>query len=139
MRADAKTRDVSRLADRIGHTPLLPLDRIAAHIAPGVRIFAKAEWFNPGGSVKDRAGLGMLRAAEKAGLTKDRVLLDATSGNTGIAIAMLAAAEGYRATLCVPAQIWMPPFGSDSTTPLDFVATSMTAASSASMVKTTSP
>ena len=105
MRADAKTRDVSRLADLIGHTPLLPLDRVTAHVAPGVRIFAKAEWFNPGGSVKDRAALGMLRAAEKAGLTKDRVLLDATSGNTGIAIAMLAAAEGYRATLCVPANL----------------------------------
>src|SRR6266511_1267119 len=105
MRADAKTREVSRLADRIGHTPLLPLDQIATHVAPGVRIFAKAEWFNPGGSVKDRAALGMLRAAEKAGLTKNRVLLDATSGNTGIAIAMLAAAEGYRATLCVPANL----------------------------------
>src|SRR3989475_10263555 len=105
MRADAKTRDVSRLADRIGHTPLLPLDRIAAHIAPGVRIFAKAEWFNPGGSVKDRAALGMLRAAEKAGLTKDRVLLDATSGNTGIALAMLGASEGYQVTLCVPANV----------------------------------
>src|SRR6266540_5552683 len=104
-RGDGKTRDVSRLADLIGHTPLLPLDRIAAHAAPGVRIFAKAEWFNPGGSVKDRAALGMLRAAEKAGLTKDRVLLDATSGNTGIAIAMLASAEGYRATLCVPTNV----------------------------------
>ncbi len=105
MRADAKTRNVSRLADLIGHTSLVSLDRIAAHVAPGVRLFAKAEWFNPGGSVKDRAALGMLRAAEKAGLTKDRVLLDATSGNTGIAIAMLAAAEGYRATLCVPANL----------------------------------
>ncbi len=105
MRGDGKTRDVSLLADLIGHTPLLPLDRIAAHVAPGVRLFAKAEWFNPGGSVKDRAALWMLRAAEKAGLTRDRVLLDATSGNTGIAIAMLAAAEGYRATLCVPANV----------------------------------
>jgi len=81
------------------------LDRIASHVAPEVRILAKAEWRNPGGSVKDRAALGMLRAAEKAGLTRDRTLLDATSGNTGIAIAMLAAAEGYRATLCVPANL----------------------------------
>src|SRR5213080_1037697 len=97
--------DGIRLADRIGRTPLLSLDRIASHVAPGVRISAKAEWLNPGGSVKDRAALGMLRAAEKAGLTKDRTLLDATSGNTGIAIAMLAAAEGYRATLCVPGNI----------------------------------
>src|SRR5207249_226160 len=97
--------DGIRLADRIGRTPLLSLDRIASHVAPGVRISAKAEWLNPGGSVKDRAALGMLRAAEKAGLTKDRTLLDATSGNTGIAIAMLAAAEGYRTTLCVPSNL----------------------------------
>ncbi|HEX9340892.1 MAG TPA: cysteine synthase family protein [Thermoplasmata archaeon] len=105
MRADATTRNATRLADRIGRTPLLPLERIAAHVAPGVRLFAKAEWLNPGGSVKDRAALGMLRSAERAGLTRDHVLLDATSGNTGIAIAMLAAAEGYRATLCVPANV----------------------------------
>jgi len=105
MPADGKTAKAPRLADLIGHTPLVPFDRLAAHVAPAVRLYAKAEWFNPGGSVKDRAALGMLRAAEKAGLTRDRVLLDATSGNTGIAIAMLAAAEGYRATLCVPANV----------------------------------
>ena len=105
MSPDPPSPDGTRLADRIGHTPLFSLDRIASHMAPGVRISAKAEWLNPGGSVKDRAALGMLRAAEKAGLTKDRTLLDATSGNTGIAIAMLAAAEGYRATLCVPGNI----------------------------------
>ena len=105
MSPDPPSPDGSRLADRIGHTPLFSLDRIASHVARGVRISAKAEWLNPGGSVKDRAALGMLRAAEKAGLTKDRTLLDATSGNTGIAIAMLAAAEGYRATLCVPGNI----------------------------------
>src|SRR5437879_6797091 len=79
------------------------MSRIETQVGPGVRLFAKAEWLNPGGSVKDRAALGMLRAAQKAGLTKDRTLLDATSGNIGSAIAMLAAAEGYRATLCVPA------------------------------------
>src|SRR5438477_5989388 len=105
MPANGKGPEATRLADRIGHTPLFSLDRIASHVARGVRISAKAEWLNPGGSVKDRAALGMLRAAEKAGLTKDRTLLDATSGNTGIAIAMLAAAEGYRATLCVPGNI----------------------------------
>src|SRR5947208_11961803 len=103
MPADGKGPEAIRIADLIGRTPLLSLGRIATHVAPGVRLFAKAEWLNPGGSVKDRAALGMLRAAQKAGLTKDRTLLDATSGNTGIAIAMLAAAEGYRATLCVPA------------------------------------
>jgi S-sulfo-L-cysteine synthase (O-acetyl-L-serine-dependent) len=96
---------IGRLADLIGRTPLLPLNRIASHVASRVRLFAKAESFNPGGSVKDRAVLWMLRAAERAGLTRDRTLLDATSGNTGIAIAMLAAAEGYRATLCVPTNV----------------------------------
>ena len=105
MPANGKGPEATRVADLIGRTPLLSLDRIAAHVAPGVRLFAKAEWLNPGGSVKDRAALGMLRAAQKAGLTRDRTLLDATSGNTGIAIAMLAAAEGYRATLCVPANL----------------------------------
>jgi S-sulfo-L-cysteine synthase (O-acetyl-L-serine-dependent) len=105
MLADGMAPKVGRLADLIGHTPLLPLIRIAPHLPSRVRLFAKAEWFNPGGSVKDRAALWMLRAAEKAGLTRDRTLLDATSGNTGIGIAMLAAAEGYRATLCVPSNI----------------------------------
>ena len=105
MPADGKGPDAAHIADLIGRTPLLALDRIAAHVAPGVRLFAKAEWKNPGGSVKDRAALGMIRAALKAGLTKDQTLLDATSGNTGIAIAMLAASEGFRTTLCVPANI----------------------------------
>ena len=103
--ADSRGPVETRVADLIGRTPLVPLDRIASHVAPKVRLLAKAEWRNPGGSVKDRAALGMIRAAEKAGLTRDRVLLDATSGNTGIAIAMLAAGEGYRATLCVPANV----------------------------------
>ena len=103
--ADPRSPGEARVAELIGRTPLVPLDRIASHVAPEVRLLAKAEWRNPGGSVKDRAALGMLRAAEKAGLTRDRTLLDATSGNTGIAIAMLAAAEGYRATLCVPANL----------------------------------
>ena len=105
MPADEKGPEAARVADLIGRTPLLRLDRMAAHVAPGVRLFAKAEWHNPGGSVKDRAALGMIRAAQKSGLTKERTLLDATSGNTGIAIAMLAAAEGYPVTLCVPANI----------------------------------
>ena len=95
----------SRVADLVGNTPLLRLDRIAASVVPEVAIFAKAEWDNPGGSVKDRPALWMLRAAEKAGLTRDRILLDATSGNTGIALAMLGAAEGYRVALCVPANL----------------------------------
>src|SRR5881628_1205159 len=96
MRSAAKSPKASRVADLIGDTPLLRLGRLANHLAPGVRLYAKAEWHNPGGSVKDRAALGMLRAAERSGLTKDQILLDATSGNTGIALAMLGAAEGSR-------------------------------------------
>ena len=105
MRADESAPKASRVADLVGHTPLVRLHRIARHVTPGVKLFAKAEWDNPGGSVKDRAALWMLRAAEQAGLTKDRILLDATSGNTGIALAMLGAGEGYRVTLCVPANL----------------------------------
>src|SRR5438552_10956086 len=65
----------------------------------------KAAWNKPVGSDKDRAALGMVRSAERAGLTKNEILLDATSGNTGIALAMLGASEGYRVTLCVPANL----------------------------------
>ncbi|HKZ98384.1 MAG TPA: PLP-dependent cysteine synthase family protein [Thermoplasmata archaeon] len=105
MSSEGTRPKASGVADLIGNTPLLRLDRIAGAVVPGVEIYAKAEWDNPGGSVKDRAVLWMLRAAEAAGLTRDRTLLDATSGNTGIALAMLAAAEGYRAALCVPANL----------------------------------
>jgi cysteine synthase B len=105
MPAERKAAKAARVADLIGNTPLLAIRRITSHLPPQVHLHAKAEWRNPGGSVKDRPALWMLRAAEAAGLTKDRTLLDATSGNTGIAIAMLAAAEGYRATLCVPANV----------------------------------
>ncbi len=105
MSLPRKDTKASRVADLVGHTPLLRLDRIAADVVPSVEIYAKAEWDNPGGSVKDRPALWMLRAAEDAGLTSDRIVLDATSGNTGIAIAMLGAAEGYRVALCVPSNI----------------------------------
>ncbi len=93
---------VSGLTDHIGNTPLLEMRRLSADVAP-VRILGKAEWFNPGGSVKDRAALNMIREGIKRGeLTKDKILLDATSGNTGIAYAMIGAALGYRVRLCVP-------------------------------------
>ena len=86
----------------IGNTPLLRLNRIGQEF-PGVPLLAKAEWFNPGGSVKDRAAAGIVAAAEKAGkLTKEKILLDASSGNTAIAYAMIAAAKSYKAKLCVP-------------------------------------
>jgi cysteine synthase B len=97
----ARTSPKSVLA-HIGNTPLVKLERIASDL-PGVEIWAKAEFFNPGGSVKDRAGLNMILDGERTGrLTPDRIILDATSGNTGIAYAMIAAARGYRVKLCLP-------------------------------------
>ncbi|MGH9525031.1 MAG: PLP-dependent cysteine synthase family protein [Terriglobales bacterium] len=89
--------------ERIGQTPMLRLPHIAAD-APGVELVAKAEWFNPGGSVKDRPAWNMIRAAEQRGeLRPGLTLLDATSGNTGIALAMIGAARGYPVRLCLPA------------------------------------
>ncbi|MGA2118814.1 MAG: cysteine synthase family protein [Bryobacteraceae bacterium] len=87
----------------IGNTPLLRLERTAAEF-PGVQILAKAEYFNPGGSVKDRPALNMILDGERSGrLHQGRVILDSTSGNTGIAYAMIAAARGYRVKLVLPA------------------------------------
>src|ERR1700686_312249 len=92
----------SSLLSQIGNTPLLRLSKLDAEF-PGVEIYAKAEFFNPGGSVKDRAGLNMILDGERTGrLTKDRILLDATSGNTGIAYAMIGAIKGYKVKLCLP-------------------------------------
>ncbi len=86
----------------IGNTPLLRLKEIAAHL-PGVELYAKAEYLNPGGSVKDRPALGMILAGEKSGaFNASKVLLDSTSGNTGIAYAMICAARGYKVKLCLP-------------------------------------
>lgn len=100
--ANSDDRSVSVL-DLIGNTPLLRLDRISHHL-PNVRVLAKAEWFNPGGSVKDRPALRMLRRGEDEGLlVPGKTILEATSGNTGIAFAMLGAALGYSVTVCLPA------------------------------------
>jgi len=86
----------------IGNTPLLRLQRIPAE-TPGVEIFAKAEYFNPGGSVKDRAARNMILDGERSGkLNHQRVILDATSGNTGIAYAMIGANLGYKVKLVMP-------------------------------------
>jgi S-sulfo-L-cysteine synthase (O-acetyl-L-serine-dependent) len=86
----------------IGNTPLLRLDRIAAEF-PGVEIFAKAEYFNPGGSVKDRAASNMVLDGERSGkLNHSRTILDSTSGNTGIAYAMIGANRGYKVKLVLP-------------------------------------
>src|ERR1700689_1349257 len=99
---DALHTQAQHLLSTIGNTPLLRLDKIAREF-PGVQIYAKAEYFNPGGSVKDRAGLNMILDGEHSGrLHPDRIILDATSGNTGIAYAMIGAARGYRVKLCLP-------------------------------------
>lgn len=91
------------LLEQIGNTPLIRLAKLDAELR-GVEIYAKAEFFNPGGSVKDRAGLNMILDGERTGrLTPERTLLDATSGNTGIAYAMIGALKGYRVKLCLPA------------------------------------
>ena len=86
----------------IGNTPLLRLDKIAAEF-PGVEIYAKAEYFNPGGSVKDRAACNMILDGERSGkLNHSRTVLDSTSGNTGIAYAMIGANRGYKVKLVLP-------------------------------------
>jgi S-sulfo-L-cysteine synthase (O-acetyl-L-serine-dependent) len=91
--------------DRIGNTPLLRLVRIAGDL-PGVEILGKAEWLNPGGSVKDRAAANIVAQARANGkLTSGKILLDSTSGNTGIAYAMIGAAQGFPVTLCMPENV----------------------------------
>jgi S-sulfo-L-cysteine synthase (O-acetyl-L-serine-dependent) len=91
------------LMSGIGGTPLVRLRRVAGDVPAGVEVYAKAEHLNPGGSVKDRAARAMILAGERAGLlTRGKTILDATSGNTGIAYAMLGAARGYPVTLCLP-------------------------------------
>jgi cysteine synthase B len=95
---------LSPLEVHVGNTPLIPLRRVTAGLSPRVQVLAKAEWFNPGGSVKDRAALYILRQAWAEGQLKTgRRLLDSTSGNMGIAYAMFGAAMGIGITLCIPA------------------------------------
>jgi len=90
------------ILDLIGRTPLIRLRQIERE-CPGVEIYAKAEWQNPGGSVKDRAAARMIAEGVRSGaLTPKKTILDATSGNTGIAYAMIGAAQGYKVKLCVP-------------------------------------
>jgi S-sulfo-L-cysteine synthase (O-acetyl-L-serine-dependent) len=104
MIASAKALGTGIL-DRIGNTPLVRLERLTDHL-PGVQILGKAEWANPGGSVKDRAASAIVADGQQRGLLGgDRGLLDATSGNTGIAYAMLGAALGFRVTLCMPSNV----------------------------------
>ncbi len=97
-----KISQARSVLELIGNTPLLAFPRIVESVAP-VEVYAKAEWYNPGGSVKDRAALAMILDGERRGvLTKDKILIDATSGNTGIAYAMIGAERGYRVKLALP-------------------------------------
>src|SRR5438876_1592700 len=94
-----------RCVSRIGNTPLLRLERIAREL-PKVQLLGKAEWFNPGGSVKDRAAFNIVKEGRRSGkFSADKILLDSTSGNTGIAYAMIGAAEGFPITLCMPENV----------------------------------
>jgi len=100
--APAAQRDAS-LLDQIGNTPLLKVERVGRDF-PDVEFYAKAEWCNPGGSVKDRPALSMIQAGLASGeLRPGKTIVDATSGNTGIAYAMIGAALGYTVKLCLPA------------------------------------
>lgn len=91
--------------ERIGNTPLIRLDKVTRDL-PGIALLGKAEWTNPGGSVKDRAAAGMVLDAQSRGLlTPGKTLLDATSGNTGIAFAMLGAALGFPVHLAMPSNV----------------------------------
>ena len=93
------------LLGRVGNTPLLRLERIARDL-PGIQLLGKAEWFNPGGSVKDRAAAAIVAEGRRSGqFSPGKVLLDSTSGNTGIAYAMLGAAQGFPVTLCMPSNV----------------------------------
>src|SRR6266404_6393323 len=99
LQLEAKTS----IETSIGQTPLIQLRRITTGLPYGVAVCAKAEHLNPGGSVKDRPALRMILEGERSGaLLPGMTILDATSGNTGIAYAMIGAARGYPVTLCLP-------------------------------------
>lgn len=107
--ADAEPLPKTRLGqgsiDHIGNTPLLRLERIARDL-PNVQLLGKAEWYNPGGSVKDRAAFNIVKEGRRSGkFPAGKTLLDSTSGNTGIAYAMIGAAEGFPVTLCMPENV----------------------------------
>ncbi len=94
------------ILDLIGNTPMIEIKNITRDLPDNIRIFAKLERFNPGGSVKDRPALHMIQTGITSGeLTKDKIILDSTSGNTGIALAMIGAALGYQVRLVMPANV----------------------------------
>jgi S-sulfo-L-cysteine synthase (O-acetyl-L-serine-dependent) len=93
------------ITKQVGNTPLVRV-RLFEREFPGLEVYAKAEWFNPGGSVKDRPALSMIEDGERRGLlTPDRTIIDSTSGNTGIAYALIGAAKGYRVKLVMPGNV----------------------------------
>jgi cysteine synthase B len=99
----ARIVSVAELSSSVGNTPLIRLRRLTRDLPAQVEVFVKAEHLNPGGSVKDRAALAMILEGERSGhLSHGKIILDATSGNTGIAYAMIGAARGYRVALCLP-------------------------------------
>ena len=102
---DFRADEISKsfLESAIGNTPLIRLRSVTRDLPENIEIYAKAEYLNPGGSVKDRAALAMILAGEQSGeLTRGKTILDATSGNTGIAYAMIGAARGYKVALTLP-------------------------------------
>jgi cysteine synthase B len=103
--ASANSKLGQRSVELIGNTPLLRLEHIARDL-PNVQIFGKAEWYSPGGSVKDRAAFNIVKEGRRSGkFAPGKILLDSTSGNTGIAYAMIGAAEGFSVTLCMPENV----------------------------------
>src|SRR5690606_11800046 len=100
-----RSRRLESVVDAVGNTPLLRLNKVAS-TAPSVEVYVKLEFMNPGGSVKDRPALKMMLDAIKTGrLRKDKILIDSTSGNTGVAYSMLGAALGYRVQLVMPRNV----------------------------------
>lgn len=103
---DTRLKQAQSVIELVGNTPLIKLTHVTAGLGPGVEVYAKAEWFNPGGSVKDRPALWMvLDGIDRGELTRDKVLMDSSSGNTAIAYAMIGAALGYKVELVIPANI----------------------------------
>ena len=101
-----RSRRLASVVDEVGNTPLVRLDRLVARTAPSVELYAKLEFANPGGSVKDRPALRMMLDAVADGrLSSDRILIDATSGNTGVAYSLFGAAMGYRVQLVMPSNV----------------------------------
>ena len=103
---ETRLKKAGSVIDLVGDTPLIRLTHVTEGLNPGVEVYAKAEWFNPGGSVKDRPALWMILDGIRTGkLTRDKILMDSSSGNTAIAYAMIGAALGYKVELAIPENI----------------------------------